>query len=217
MLLPPPEMAKKEKEEKEVIPEYIAKHKKLYHHATKLADTAAHTHSEAYTSAVNKHLMEDGEVNFEKLDNDKVQEQFVKTMSDLYTSRAKQHFKVAKDLDDVEKDILMQAYAGVTSHQLKGLLNQYGKRFTHREFENIKGQLQQQIQKRLYASAAGHLEEGHVPDIIKHVGLEGKVNTAQITVDEARELLEAFQNEGAIADSVLRQHVAQYKIKKKAL
>ncbi len=213
MLLPPPEMAKKEKEE---VPEYISKHKKLYHHATRLADTAAHTHSEAYTSAVNKHLMEDGEVNFEKLDNAEVQKQFVKTMSDLYTSRAKQHFKVAKDLDDVEKDILMQAYVGTTSHQLKGLVNRYGKRFTHREFENLKGQLQQQIQERLYASAAGHLEEGHVPDIIKHVGLESKVNTAQITVEEARELLESFQREGAITEAVLRQHVPGYKLKKKA-
>ena len=153
------------------IPDYISKHKKLYHHAKKLADTAGHTHSEAYAAAVNKHLLEGGEVDFEKLDDGKVQDQFVKTMSDMYISKAKAHFMISKDLNDLEKEILMQAYSGITRQQLQQAVEKYGKKFTHQQFEGIKNRLQNAIGERLYASAGGHLKDEHVQSIIKYMGL----------------------------------------------
>ena len=200
---------------KEEVPDYIAKHKKLYSHATRLTDTASHTHSEAYTSAVNKHLMVNGQVDFDKLDDNKVQLDFVKTMSDMYVSKAKQHFKVSKDLNELEEDLLMQAYVGVTNQQLKEQVSKYGKRFTHAQFDNIKQQLHENIGKRLYASAASHLEEENIPEIVKHIGLESKIDANRITLEEATGLLEVFNREGSVSDSALRQHVATYKVKKK--
>ena len=210
-------MAKKEEKQtqQEQDKDYIAKHHKLYTHATQLSDTASHTHTEAYTAAVSKHLMKDGVVDFEKLDNDAVQKQFVKTMSDLYVSRAKEHFKMSKDLNEVEEDLLMQTYVGVTQGLLKEQVNRYGKRFTHAQFDQIKHQIQQQLSKRMYASAGQHLDQANVGGIIKHVGLESKLDSGKVTVDEARELLETFHREGSIPDTALREHVAQYKIKKK--
>ena len=185
-------------------------------HATQLADTASHTHTEAYTAAVNKHLMEDGRVNFEKLDDAAVQKQFVKTMSDMYVTKAKQHFKTSKDLNEVESDLLMQAYVGTTQGQLKELVTKYGKRFTHAQFDNLKQQIQRQLSERMYTSAGGHLDQANVGGIIKHVGLEDKVDSGKVTVDEARELLETFHREGNVSDSALREHISQYKLKKRA-
>ena len=71
--------------------------------------------------------MDGKEVDFERLDDSKIQEQFVKTMSDMYISKAKAHFSISKDLDDLEKEILMQAYSGVTRQQLQHTVGKYGK------------------------------------------------------------------------------------------
>ena len=207
-------MSKGDKKEDKT-PDYISKHKKLYGHAKKLVDTVGQAHSEAYTAAVNKHLVDGGEVDFEKLDDFKVQEQFVKTMSDLYINKAKAHFKVSKDLDDLEKEILMQAYTGTTQQELKQTVSRYGKRFTHQVFDSVKAQITRKVGERLYSSAGAHLNDEHVRDIIKHVGLEDKVDAARINVEEARELLAAFHEEGTVSDSALRENLSSYKLKKK--
>lgn len=204
------------KKEEDKIPDYITKHKKLYGHATKLIDTVSHTHTEAYTTAVTKHLTDkDGEIDYEKLDDNAVQKQFVKTMSDMYIGKAKAHFKISKDLDDLEKEILMEAYAGTTTQQIKGLVGRYGKRFNHDQFERVKGEIQQQVGQKLYAASGSHLDDENVGDIVKHVGLEGKVNKAMITLDEARGLLGAFHRSGSINEDTLRQIIAPYKLAKK--
>ena len=208
-------MSKGAKKEEEKIPEYISKHNKLYGHAKKLSDTIGQTHTEAYTEAVKKHLTDGGEVDFDKLDDAKIQEQFVKTMSDMYISKARAHFKVSKDLDDLEKEMLMQAYSGVTTQLLKQEVGKYGKRFTHQRFDNIKAQLNQRVSTQLYASAGSHLNEENVRDIVKHIGLENKVDAAKTNLEEARELLGAYHQEGTISDSILREIVDSYKLKKK--
>ncbi len=205
---------KKEKESGP--PEYIAKHKKLYHHATKLLDTASVTHHEAYTSALNKHLRDEkGNVDFSRLDQSAVQQQFVKSMSDMYVSRARQHFKMAKDLDEMDKELLMNAYVGATTGELQEVVKQHGKNLNYQRFSDVAQDFNKRIGKQLYASAASHLDEEHIPDIIKFVGLEGKVNSDRINLQQARALLQNFHEEGAISDSVLRQIVPPYQMKKK--
>ena len=197
-------------------PDYIAKHKKLYKHASELVDTAQQTHSEAYTNAVNKHLKNDkGMVDFEKLEDDKVQTLFVKTMSDMYITKAKQHFKVSEDLTDLEEGMLMQVYAGITTSELRNLVSRHRKGFTHAVFGQYQGRIGQQLQQRLYEAAGGHLLESQVPEIVKQVGLEGKIDSAKITLEEARGILEEFHKEGSVSDAFIREHVAQYKVKKK--
>jgi|SRR3989338_2003478 len=211
-------MAKKEEEDKTP---YITKQKKLYTHATKLHDTAAHTHQAAYKGAVDKHLIgEDGEVDFDKLDDFKVQKEFIDTMTDAYISKAKQHFKIDRskekknDLDELEKDMLMQAYAGVTKGMIKQYVNRYGKNFKHATFNQFSQELTENLQKQLYASAASHLEEEHVPSIVKYMGLESKLDAEKINVQEATRLLEVFHRDGGITDSGLRQLIPNYSTKK---
>ncbi len=203
-------MAKKEEEDKTP---YITKHKKLYQSATKLLDTISHAHTEAYVTAVNKHLLdENGQVIYDKLLDNTIQQQFTKTMSDFYLGKAQKHFKIEKNLDDLSKDLLMQAYAGVTSSTLKDLVTRYNKRLTHQQFEQVKGQIQQRISQQLYGAAGSHLETSNIPDIVKHVGLEAKVNSDKLDIEEARQLLQVFHEEGSITDNTLRQILPSYKI-----
>ncbi|MEK6899527.1 MAG: hypothetical protein AABX05_00225 [Nanoarchaeota archaeon] len=205
-------MAKKEDEK---IPDYIAKHKKLYQHATTLVDTAGQVHSDAYGEAVKKHLMEGGEVKFDKLEDTKIQDLFVKTMSDMYINKAKAHFKVSKDLDDLEKDMLMQAYAGITSHELHRFVSKYGKKLNHKQFDALKGDLQGKIGERLYASATGHIRDEHIGGIVKHVGLEARVESAKLGLSEAKQLLSIYQQNGNLSDDILKQVLEPYQLKKK--
>jgi hypothetical protein len=196
---------------------YITQHKKLYSHATKLHDTAIHTHQSAYKGAVDKHLIgEDGEVDFEKLDDLKVQKAFIDTMTDAYISKAQQHFKISKDkkLDDLEKDMLMRAYTGVTKGMVKQYVSAHGKNFKHQVFNQFTQQYTRELQQQLYASAASHLEEDNIPNIVKHVGLESKLDANKINVQEATHLLETFHREGGITDNDLRQIVQNYQTKK---
>ncbi len=207
-------MAKKEEEDKTP---YITQHKKLYSHATKLFDTATHTHQAAYKGAVDKHLVgEDGEVDFNKLDDLKIQKEFIDTMTDAYISKAQQHFKISKDkkLDDLEKDMLMKAYTGVTKGTIKQYVNAHGKNFKHQAFNQFTQQYTRDLQQQLYASAASHLDDSHIPDIVKHVGLEAKLDAGKINVQEATHLLETFQREGGITDNDIRQIIPNYQTKK---
>ena len=211
-------MAKKEEEDKTP---YITKHTKLYSHATKLFDTATHTHDAAYKAAIDKHLIgEDGEVDFDKLDDLKVQKEFIDTMTDTYISKARQHFKIDRskekknDLDEIEQDMLMKAYAGVTKGTIKQYVNAHGKNFKRPVFNQFTQQYTRELQQQLYQSAAAHLEDEHITDIVKHIGLESKLDAGKINVQEATHLLEAFQREGGITDNDLRQMIPNYQAKK---
>lgn len=205
------------KKEEPQIPEYIAKHQRLYKHASKLLDTTSHVHSMAYSKAVDEHLMDKSGtvVDFEKLDDHKVQQMFVKTMSDMYVKAATDHFKVKGDLGDLEKDMLMQTYTGFTRDQLKDIVHTYGKRLTHSTFEGLKQNFQRNIEQRLYTAAGSHLEESQIETILKHAGVANKVDSSKVTLEEARRLLEIYHEEGSITDPKLREVVRAFKFKKK--
>ncbi|MBI2112582.1 hypothetical protein HYT52_03550 [Candidatus Woesearchaeota archaeon] len=192
----------------------LHKHKKLSDEAKVLADTAAATHSEAFTKAVETHLMDDKKkVYFKRLDNDQVRESFQKSMKDVYVSRAKEYFQITKNLDEFEESMLMGAYVGVFEQDLKSILDQYNGKLTHSDFHKETEQLQQKLEQRLYSVAATHFKYEDIPDIIKHVGLEGKVKSQFINLDEAKTLLNLFYREGALTDTILRRVIGAYKMK----
>lgn len=198
-------------------PKYITQHNKLYKHAKQLVATATHTHSEAYNKAVDKHLMKDGLVDFDLLDKEDVQKKFVDTMGDIYISKAKQQLKVKKDLNDLEKDMLMQAYSGTTKHELRGLVQRKGKDLDHISFtQEAMQRYIPVLQQNLYASAGQHIEDKNINDIVKYVGLDKKVDSAKLDVMETRALLRAHHDgEGSISDGQLRQIIPRTKHKKK--
>lgn len=207
-------MAEK-KEEGPKVPHYITEHKKHLTYAQKFLDTSQKHHLEAYNSAIDKHLMEDGQVNFDKLDENKTQQDFAKTMADFYISKAKAQYKIGKDkdLNKVEREMLLQAYAGITEGLLKQQIGQYGKRFNHLRFQSLTQQINQRLSQQVYSAAGSHLDESQVSDIVKYTGLEGKVQN--LSLEEAVQLLQVHHQEGEVAQGTLKDVVSPYKIVKK--
>ena len=206
------------KNEEPQIPDYISKHQRLYKHASKIVDTTANVHSKAYVKAVGDHLMDkkDGNIDFERLDDSKVQSLFVKTMSDMYVSAAKKHFKIESDLGELEEQMLMQTYAGVTREELRNTVKQYGKNFTHAQFDRVKQGIQQNIAQKLNSAALSHLDEQHIGEIVKYVGVADKIDSGKVTLEEAKRLLEFYHESGSITKPVLESIIPDYKRKKKA-
>src|SRR3989338_1808447 len=53
--------------------------------------------------------------------------------------------------------------------------------------------------------AAGHLHEGDLPDVIAHLGLAPRINTAKLTLEKAKVLMNYNFVNGGLEDRVLRQ------------
>ncbi|MBI2666615.1 hypothetical protein HYX13_03315, partial [Candidatus Woesearchaeota archaeon] len=73
------------------------------------------------------------------------------------------------------------------------------------------------LSQRMYGAAGAHLEEDHVKEIVKHMGLESKIDASKVNLNEARALLGAFHREegGPLSDTILKQIVRPYTLLKK--
>lgn len=190
-------MAKKH-EEKEA-PEAVKKWKKLQKHAKRILDTTEHHHRVAYDKALKEHLMEGDLIVYDKLDEDEVQREFAETMSEHYIEQAKKYFKVHKDLNELEKELLMNAYAGTTKAQLRQLISEHGKSLSFDKFLEEKKKWLQQLGKALVGATTYHITDEHVEDIIKYVGLEDVIDPENMPREKAIELLRIYEEKGALS------------------
>ena len=198
-------------------PKHIEKHKKLYKHAKKLVDTTQLNHTLAYNTAAEEHLMgEDGLIDYERLDDTKTQKKFVKSMSDFYVSKAKQHFKIDKDLDQGDQDILMSAYAGTTRAELGELVREKGKDLTGVQFTQEAQRYVNKLRQNLYISSAQHLSHDNIEYIVKYTGIGEMVHKEKLDIQEATGILRAYEEQGGITKGSLREiGINPTKIKKK--
>ena len=198
-------------------PEHIEKHKKLYKHAKKLVDTTQLNHTLAYNTAAEEHLMgEDGLIDYERLEDTKTQKKFVKSMSDFYVSKAKQHFKIERDLDQADQDMLMSAYTGTTRAELGQLVREKGKELTGVQFTQESQRYVGQLRQNLYISSAQHLSHDNIEDIVKYAGIGEMVHKEKLEIQEATGILRAYEEDGAVTRGTLRQiGINPTKIKKK--
>jgi hypothetical protein len=201
---------------KDEVENAIAEHKKLYKHSKKLIDTITHSHSQAYIKAVDEHLRDDkGQVDFDKLDDTRLQDKFADTMKDFYIEKARDYLKVSGgDLDEVQKNMLMQAYSGISDSALRDQIRKSGSDFTHQAMDSVKANIRRGLEERLYGIASKDLSQEHVEDIIKYVGVANKVDYKLISFEEAKDLLEAHHIDGTISDPTLRRVVGAYKVSK---
>lgn len=196
----------------------MVKHNRLYSHAQTIQDTISLSHMEAVTKAYKKHLRDEkGNIDLKLLDDTKKQSDVVGTMKDFYVSRARQELKVGEDLNQFEQDMLLRATGRATYAELKNLYATHGRRMTHQQYVEASEEMMKRLRQDLYASASAHLEEKHIPQIIKHIGLEGRIDSSKIALNEAQRLLQVFHDEGTISDSVLRQVVPHYKLIEKKM
>ena len=183
--------------------EHFKKYKKLSKKAQKMIDTTEIEHANAYNSAVDLIKDDEGLVDYEKLDDNDVQKQFADKMADYYISKARKALNVKpgdKEDKKLEDELLMNAYAGVTTSQLKESVSKFGKKFTFEFFNTrIKPQYMQHVERNLKAASSDHLEEKHIPDIVKYTKTGKFVNPNKITLDEAVNLMDEFHREGVVS------------------
>lgn len=174
--------------------EAIDKWEKLRSHAQRILDTTELHHREAYGHAAKEHLTdEEGQLDFERLEDEDLQKKFSESMADFYSEKAKKYFKVQGDLSKLEKDTLLSAYSGFTRETLRDFVGRYGKDFNYTLFSQQTGQIMRGLRQRLLAAAASDIEDKHIEDIVQHVGAEDVVKSDAIKKEEGVVLLEQYR------------------------
>lgn len=194
-------MADKKKEE---VPEHISKYKKLSKKAEQMIHTMERHHRGAYDKALDDVLTRDGQVDMELLENQENQEKFANKMADHYISKAKQMFKTKDDakFDDLEKELLINAYAGTTKAQLRQIVKSAGKGFTFDLFynhEEMRPKMMENIKQKLGTATIGHFDQKHIGDIVKYIGASKFVDDKKMTLQDAIHLLGEYEHEGAVS------------------
>ncbi len=175
-----------------------------YDAVNRLADTIEIHHQKAYTEAALKHLKDkEGNLDYKMLKKAEVRTAMANQMADYYTEEAHKYFKIdpkASKLSDMQKEMLINAYAGITRGQLHDTIHKSEDDFTLPEFSKLVVRIKQRIGEQLGASAYAHIQDKpeHKKAILKELGLEGKVDTELLRVDELHALMEAHHQNGGV-------------------
>lgn len=190
----------------EAASDMYALHEKKIGYAKKLADTHSHMVNRGFSEGVEKHLKDtDGNIDFNRLDDSGLQRDFAKTITDFYIGKIKEdHGMEAKD--DFHKEMLLQAYAGITTSQLQDLVGNYGAQLNYELFSGrIGAQLTDSIRKNLYQNATDHIEDKDIESIVDKLGVKDKVQDGQrLTLAEVRDLMNRNFTGGGLNEASLR-------------
>ena len=180
------------------IPGHIKEWQSLRKKAKKIADTTAHEHSSAYLKASDKHLKDkEGNIDYDMLDDVKVQDKFIDSMTDHYVSKAKQHFK-AKGGGKLKDDLLMSSYAGITSDMLKNIIQKKGSGYNLQNHEGLKEELIKKTKEQLEGIAGGHLKDQHIGDIVKYVKADNLVDHKKMNLQDAMHVHSIYDQKGKV-------------------
>ncbi len=201
---------------KEGIPKHISKYKKLAKKAKQMLNTMDRHHRGAYDKAVDDIITKNGQVDMDLLDDIKNQEKFADKMADHYLSKAQKVLKSSGKLDDLEKELLMNAYAGTTKTQLKQLVRQRGKNFTFDHFYGeLKPQLMETIRNNLTSATIGHFNNKHIDDIVRYTGSSKFVDSSKMRLKEALGVLQQYEELGIVPEKHHKKEIYYKKKKKK--
>jgi len=177
----------------------------------KLADTIELHHEKAYTTAAEQHLKgKDDLIDYERLRESDVQQKMADTMADFYVERAKDYLHLGdEDLDDVKKDMIMSAYAGITRGELRDEVRNRAEGFTLEQFRGISRQLKGRVEQRLAPTASAHIKRENLEDILKGMKLDDKLDPSKLDVPEVTQLLEVYHaNDGTVPERAYRSSIA---------
>lgn len=198
-------------------PEVVESYKKKKKAADKIIDTMHLHHAKAHTYAIEKVLIdEEGNVDFGKLEKPENQEAFANAMAEVYVDKAKAYFKVNKELNDLEKELLLTAYMGVTKSELMEQVATHGKRFNFEVYNKVKENAMKRIRGRLYTAAGSHIKDKHIDEIIKYTKTEELLDPEAMTGLDAATALSTYEEHGALGEEykdALREAKKEYILK----
>jgi len=189
-----PSLPRREEEAPKPILEYFEKGRKI----SGMVENARIMHNDAYSKGLetikNK---ESGEFDLQKLDDEKVQDAFLDKMVEHYLGSIKERLGLDSiPEDEFEQDVLMQRHVGVTRGQLKQMLRNNKSNYTLKAHEGLRdhfvGQQEQQWNQLRY----DHLEDAHIDDIIKYVGVKDYVERDNLGLQQVVPLLDRYQARG---------------------
>jgi hypothetical protein len=197
--------------------EHVEKYDKLKKHKDNLLELTKRHHIEAYYHAVDNVLKEEDKKfpDYDKLKKGKHQLDFADKMADFYVGKAKDHFKISGDLGDLERDMLMNTYAGVTKGQLKAFLKTHGHKYKINQHKGIVDELIEEQDKKLTLSTRSHFKDEHAKELLKVSGADKYLNPDVITLEEAISVYDIYKESGTVTKEILEKtSLPKYKFKK---
>ncbi len=199
-------------------------HIKHYHKKRELMEKTIATHklehSEAYNKAAREHLLDEaGRVDYKKLDDSKVQEDFVKKMVDHYMISAKKAFGDIKPRDEMSEEIILKAYAGVTKAEMLDTIRRHGKRYTLDAHKARVDEIVEHLEKQLGPVTYSHFKPEHAEDVLKHTKAYEAVDKEKIRPEEVGgtlgALLDLHKQSGIVTSDMLEKTPLKHILKKK--
>ena len=216
--------------EKEAVPEHIKTYHENIEKERKLIDTTDHHHRMAYEHAVEKSLKsKDNLIDMRLLKQDEHQLKFADNMADFYLDKALDYFNYKKPgetlkadakIDIFQKDMLMNAYAGVTQSKLRQIVNAEADQFTFDQFNRkYKARFMQDITEQLQAVSMQHLKPEHIDDVVKFTGAKDMVDPKLLKMEDAANLLRNHYEAGGVLpkkdlDNIVHWYAVKDKFRK---
>jgi hypothetical protein len=190
------------------VPEHVVNYLKLHKKSKRILATTQLTHSKAYTSMAEEVLKDkEGNIDYELLERPEIQEKAAEHMANTYVDAANKYFgsklKKGKEEDRFQTDMLMKAYAGVTKSELLDYLRTNKKDYTLDSHKEHMGELMKAVQKQLRTSAASHLKEEHIPDFVKHMGIEDLVDATKMRIQDVTILHDIYEQQGIVSPNMV--------------
>jgi len=180
---------------KEKMPKHI---KEFYVRGEKIDTLLATTqavHSEAYQRGLSELKNEKGEIDYTKLEEVKVQDQFLDKMIGHYITSAVQSLGLKnKPKDELEQEMLLQHYIGITKGELRKILRENESKYTLKKHEELRESLIQNQRQKLIPLRHNHFEDKHIDDILKYVGVQDYIMKDRIRIEHAANLLDLHKS-----------------------
>tara|TARA_Y100000310_G_C20665163_1_gene807069 strand:+ start:1709 stop:2359 length:651 start_codon:yes stop_codon:yes gene_type:complete len=188
----------------------------------KMLDTTGVEHTEAYLKGAEVLKGEDGQIDYELLEDVVNQDKMLDKMMDHYLAGVVKELGLSgKPKDTLDQDILLKKYRGITRESLKSDLRSTKSGYTLKAHEGQRDKLIENQQKELIPLTFDHFDrgKGHLDDIVKAIGHSGSINVDSIEEGNAAQWLDEHRQAGeirlvSISDRYL---TASGKAKKKAL
>jgi hypothetical protein len=184
-------------------PEHIQNFKKRYKNIKMMLNETDSNHKKAYSHAVDELIKE--KKSTLDLDDADVAKKFANNMANFYIKHIEDKFSGNK-LSDIDKDMLLKQYAGVTRAELEQYVTQYGK-----QFEEMLPRIHQQhinkLEEELNTNMYKLVEKNHIEDIAKFTKLKN-IDHNYLQEKDAGEILhQYFENNGQVNEHKFRHKV----------
>ncbi len=207
-------MLPSESEEKDPIKKWMDERESV----KKFIDTISFWVTDSYLEgikAVFKEIPENKNiVDYNFIETAKLKDIWVETMTTYLEDRVLKYFGI-NEKDDLKTPMLMKSTIGLSSHDLKNIIDEYGKDYTLQKHNLLTELLEEKITKRLYTDVGAHLNDEHVEDVIKCIeSLDAThfLDVKNMSIKDALEMYDLYaESNGLFTPKYIKDHFVDKK------